>query len=146
MWKRQTSRKAAQAILLSDNKKEFESQLKSSYAYLYLFYYTQKGEDALNNDFSVSQGFSEHIISKTKLTFDKIMNENTGTSLTLVRKFKFLSEAPYGYYPCTVFLRYASLAIQTIFGKVYLKDSAKVVNAQDMIELIVNFFEIRIRE
>jgi hypothetical protein len=26
-------------------------------------------------------------------------------------------------------------------GKVYLKDSAKVVNAQDMIELIVNFFE-----
>ncbi len=141
MWKRQTSRKAAQAILLSDNKKEFESRLKSSYAYLYLFYYTQKGEDALNNDFSVSQGFSEHIISKTKLTFDKIMNENTGNVVNIGKKFKFLSEAPYGYYPCTVFYGMLAWLFKPYLGKVYLKDSAKVVNAQDMIELIVNFFE-----
>lgn len=141
MWKRQTSRKAAQAILLSDNKKEFENQLKSSYTYLYYFYYTQQGEDVLNNDFSVSHGFSEHIISKTKLTFDKIMNENTGNVVNIGKKFKFLSEAPYGYYPCTVFYGILAWLFKPYLGKIYLKDSAKVVNAQDMMELIMNFFD-----
>lgn len=141
MWKKQTSRKAAQVILLSDNKKEFESQLKSSYTYLYFFYYTQQGVDVLNNDFSVSQGFSEHIISKTRLKFDEIMNENTGNVINIGKKFKFLSEAPYGYYPCPVFYGMLAWLFKPYLGKIYLKDSAKVVNAQDMIELIVSFFD-----
>ena len=140
MWKKQTSRRAAQAMLLSDTKKDFENQLKASNAYLYSFYYTQKGEDVLSNDFSVLQGFSEHIVSKTRLTFDKIMSENTGNVINIGKKFKFLSEAPYGYYPCTVFYGMLAWLFKPYLGKVYLKDSAKVVNAQDMIDLIVNFF------
>jgi len=69
------------------------------------------------------------------------MNDNTGSVVNIGKKFKFLSEAPYGYYPCTVFYGMLAWLFKPYLGKVYLKDSAKVVNAQDMIDLIVNFFE-----
>ena len=39
----------------------------------------------------------------------------------------------------TVFYGMLAWLFKPYLGKVYLKDSAKVVNAQDMIELIVNF-------
>jgi hypothetical protein len=141
IWKKQVSRKAAQAILLSDNKKDFENQLKSSYTYLSSFYHTQQGEDALNNDFSVSLAFKDHIIYKTRIAFDQIMNDNVGNVINIGKKFKFLSEAPYGYYPCTVFLGMLAWLFKPYLGKIYLKDSAKVVNAQDMLDLIVSFFD-----
>lgn len=141
MWKKQTARKAAQAMLLSDNKKEFEGQLKAAYTYLYMFYYTKSAEDVLNIDFSISPNFSDHIIAKTRREFDKIMSENSGALINIGKKLKFLSEAPYGYYPCIVFYGMLAWLFKPYIGKVFLKDSAKVVNAQDMSDLIVSYFE-----